>query len=141
TFVKQTPGAIGYVEYAYAKQNALAFAQLKNHDGAFVSPNAAAFAAAAVGADWTKAPGNYLLLLDQPGAISWPITGATFILVHRQPKDAARARAVISFFDWAYANGDDAATALDYVPLPDAVKALVRGQWATELRAGDGSAI
>jgi phosphate transport system substrate-binding protein len=129
-FVKQTAGAIGYVEYAYARQNQMAYADLQNRDGDFVAPTAASFAAAASGADWTKAPGNYLLLLDQPGAQAWPITGATFILIYRQPSDPAKARAVLQFFDWAYRTGDQAAASLDYVPLPEQVKGLVRGQWA-----------
>jgi phosphate transport system substrate-binding protein len=128
--VKQTPGAIGYVEYAYAKQNSMTYALLKNASGAFVAPTAANFAAAAAGADWTKAPGFYLLLLNQPGADAWPITGATFILMHRAQTDAATARQVLGFFDWTYQNGDSQAQALDYVPLPDQVKALVRQSWA-----------
>ena len=129
-FVKQTAGAIGYVEFAYARQNNMAYADMQNGDGAFVAPTAQAFAAAASGADWSKAPGNYLLLLNQPGAGAWPITGATFILVYKQQSDAAKGRAVLSFFDWAYKNGDAAASSLDYVALPDQVKTLVRGQWA-----------
>jgi phosphate transport system substrate-binding protein len=107
----------------------MTYADLQNHDGGFVSPTAAAFAAAASGADWTKAPGNYLLLIDEPGAQTWPITGATFILMHKQQDDAARGKAVLSFFDWAYKNGDAAASELNYVPLPQAVKDLVRKQW------------
>jgi phosphate transport system substrate-binding protein len=129
-FVKQTPGAIGYVEYAYAKQNGMTYALLQNASGAYVAPTAANFAAAAAGADWTKAPGFYLLLLNQPGANAWPITGATFILVHRQQTDAAAGHGVLSFFDTAYRSGDGQAQALDYVPLPDPVKALVRQSWA-----------
>jgi phosphate transport system substrate-binding protein len=129
-FVKQTPGAIGYVEYAYAKQNNMTYAQLQNASGAFVAPTAANFAAAAAGADWAKAPGFYLLLLNQPGQNAWPITGATFILVHRQQTDPSQGRAVLSFFDWAYKNGDAQAQALDYVPLPDSVKTLVRQSWS-----------
>ncbi|MFC3069315.1 phosphate ABC transporter substrate-binding protein PstS [Phenylobacterium soli] len=128
--VKQTPGAIGYVEYAYAKQNGMTYALLQNASGAFVAPTAANFAAAAAGADWTKAPGFYLLLLNQPGKDAWPITGATFILMHRQQSDAATAKAVLSFYDWAFKNGDAQAQALDYVPLPDAVKTLVRQSWS-----------
>ena len=84
----------------------------------------------AAGADWTKAPGFYLLLLNQPGANAWPITGATFILMHRSQTDAATARAVLTFFDWAYKNGDAQAKQLDYVPLPDSVKTLIRQSWA-----------
>ena len=140
-FVKQTLGSIGYVEYAYAKQNALAFVQLKNKDGAFVSPTADAFAAAAAGADWTKAPGNYLLLLDQPGAASWPITGATFILIYKQPAHSAETKATLGFFDWAYKHGDAAATSLDYIALPAAVKDMVRKQWAAQIKDPSGAAV
>ena len=129
-FVKQTAGSIGYVEFAYARQNAMVYADMQSHDGAFVAPTAQTFAAAAAGADWTKAPGNYLLLLNQPGANAWPITGATFILVYKQQSDAAKGKAVLAFFDWAYKNGDASASSLDYVPLPDAVKTMVRGQWS-----------
>jgi phosphate transport system substrate-binding protein len=139
-FVKQTPGAIGYVEYAYVKQNNLPFAQLQNHDGQFVTPAAPAFAAAASGADWTKAPGNYLLLIDQPGAQAWPITGATFILLHKQQAKPAEGKAVLAFFDWAYKNGDAAASSLDYVPLPGQVKDLVRKQWA-DIKGADGQPV
>jgi phosphate transport system substrate-binding protein len=139
-FVRQTPGAIGYVEYAFATQNKLTFTSLQNKDGAFVAPTAAAFAAAAGGADWTKAPGNYLVLIDQAGAGAWPITGATFILVHRQQADAAKAKSVLAFFDWAYKNGDAAASQLDYVPLPAAVKDLVRKQWA-DIKTADGKPV
>ena len=129
-FVKQTAGSIGYVEYAYAAQNGMAYADLQAHDGAYVAPTAEGFAAAAAGADWSKAPGNYLLLLNQPGASAWPITGATFILLYRQQSDAAKAKAALSFFDWAYRTGDGAASSLNYVPLPAEVKDLVRKQWS-----------
>jgi phosphate transport system substrate-binding protein len=139
-FVKQTPGAIGYVEYAYVKQNNLPFAALQNHDGAFVAPDAGAFAAAAAGADWTKATGNYLLLIDQPGAQAWPITGATFILLHKQQAKPSEGKAVLAFFDWAYKNGDAAADALAYVPVPAEVKDLVRKQWA-DIKGPDGQPV
>jgi len=139
-FVKQTPGAIGYVEYAYAKQNTLPYANLQNHDGQFVAPTAQAFAAAAAGADWTKAPGNYLVLIDQPGAQAWPITGATFILLHKQQARPEDAKAVLSFFDWAYRTGDAAAGQLDYVPMPAAVKEMVRRQWA-DIKGADGKPV
>ncbi len=139
-FVKQTTGAIGYVEYAFAKQNGMTYADLQNHDGKTVAPTAEAFAAAATGADWTKAPGNYLLLLDQPGPSAWPITGATFVLVYRQQADAAKGKAVLGFYDWAYKNGDADASALDYVPLPVAVKAMVRAQWA-DIKGPDGKPV
>jgi phosphate transport system substrate-binding protein len=139
-FVKQTAGSIGYVEFAYAKQNKMVYADMQNHDGMFVEPTAQNFAAAASGADWSKAPGNYLLLLNQPGANAWPITGATFILVYKQQADAAKGKSVLAFFDWAYKNGDAAASSLDYVPLPDPVKTLVRGQWA-DVKGPDGKPV
>jgi len=129
-FVKQTPGAIGYVEYAYAKQNAMTYALMQNKVGKFVPPTAENFEAAAAGAKWASAPGFYLLLLDQPGANAWPITGATFILVHTKQADAAKGKEVLSFFDWAYKNGDAAADQLDYVPLPAPVKDLIRKSWS-----------
>ena len=129
-FVKQTPGAIGYVEYAYAKQNGMTYTLLQNKAGKFVSPTAENFAAAAAGAKWQSAPGFYLLLLDQAAPDAWPITGATFILVHKQQADAAKGAEVLKFFDWAYKNGDGAAGQLDYVPLPASVKDLIRRSWS-----------
>jgi phosphate transport system substrate-binding protein len=140
-YVKNTSGAIGYVEFSYAAQTRLTYADLQTHDGAFVAPTAAAFAAATAGADWSKAPGNYLLLIDQPGAQSWPITGATFILVHKQQTDAAKGKAVLTFFDWAYKNGDEAASQLDFVPLPGTVKDMVRKQWADNIKGPDGAPV
>ena len=128
-FVKQTEGAIGYVEYAYAKQNHMTFALMQNKAGKFVTPDAANFRAAAANAKWSAAPGFYLLLLDQPGADAWPITAATFILVHAKQDDAAKGREVLNFFDWCYKNGDAAAANLDYVPLPADVKTLIRVSW------------
>jgi phosphate transport system substrate-binding protein len=135
-FVKQTPGAIGYVEYAYAKQNNATFALLQNRAGQWPMPVVASFAAAASGADWAHAPGNYMLLLDQPGANSWPITAATFILVYKNQANAATGAGVLKFFDWAYKNGDALAGKLDYVPMPPAVEALVRKQWLTNVTSG-----
>ena len=140
-FVKQTFGSIGYVEYAYAKQNHLTYAQLQAHDGAYVEPTAANFVAAASHADWAHAPGYYLLLLDQPGAKSWPITAATFILVYKQQTSAADGAAVLKFFDWAYKNGDGLAVGLDYVPLPAPLKAMVRKSWASEVKGPDGKPV
>jgi phosphate transport system substrate-binding protein len=137
-FVRQTAGSVGYVEYAYAKQNGLAWASLKNAAGTMAAPSAASFAAAAAGADWANAPGNYLLLIDQPGPESWPITGVTFILVPKAQKDAAKGKAVLAFFDWAYRQGDAQAAALDFVPMPEAVKGRVRAQWASEIAGSDG---
>ena len=140
-FVKQTIGSIGYVEYAYAKQNKATYALVQNKDGQYPAPIAADFAAAAAHADWTKAPGNYLLLLDQPGAKSWPITGATFILVYKKQDNAAQGADVLKFFDWAYKNGDAAAGALDYVPMPAAVKTMMRKQWASMIKGPDGKPV
>ena len=129
-FVKQTPGSIGYVEYAYAKQNTMTYALMQDKAGQFIAPTAANFKAAAANAKWASAPGFYLLLLDQPGANAWPITGATFILVHAKQADAAKGAEVLKFFDWAYKNGDAAADQLDYVPLPANVKDLIRKSWS-----------
>jgi phosphate transport system substrate-binding protein len=119
----------------------MTYALMQNHDGKFVPPTAAAFAASASGADWSKAQGNYLLLIDQPGANSWPISGATFILMHTKQDKPENAKQVLAFFDWAYKNGDPAAQQLDYVPLPANVKAMMRKQWASEIKADDGKAI
>ena len=127
--VRQTPGAIGYVEYAYAKQNRMTYVQLQNKAGHWVEPTAANFTAAAAGAKWSSAPGFYLLLLDQPAANAWPITGATFILVHAKQSNPSAGHEVLQFFDWAYKNGDGAAASLDYVTLPEPVKNLVRTSW------------
>ena len=130
----QTDGAIGYVEYAYAKQNKMAYAQLKNHDGKTVAPNAESFQAAAGSADWAHAPGYFLILTDQPGAGSWPITGASFILVYGTPPDPAATGAALKFFDWAYKNGAPMAAELDYVPLPKALIEQIRATWKAEIK-------
>jgi phosphate transport system substrate-binding protein len=135
-FVKQTIGSIGYVEYAYAKQNHATYALVQNKAGQYPAPDAANFAAAAAGANWAKAPGNYLLLLDQPGPQAWPITGATFILVYKNQPNAAAGEGVLKFFDWAYRGGDNLALGLDYVPLPAPVKALIRKQWVSQVTSG-----
>ena len=137
-FVKQTVGSIGYVEYAFAKQNKLSFVQLKNKSGQFVNPDDVNFRAAAAGADWSRAPGFYLLLLDKPGAASWPITGATFILIPRNPGKPAQAGEALKFFDWAFKNGDARAIKLDYVPLPGPTKDLIRRSWKSVKGAGFG---
>jgi phosphate transport system substrate-binding protein len=139
--VQQTVGAIGYVEYVYARQANLAYVQLQNHDGAFVAPAAGAFAAAAAGADWGKSVGADVELLDRPGAGAWPITGATFIVLYKQPAQPEKTRQVLAFFDWAYAHGDAAATSLDFVPLPQAVKDLVRKQWKATIKDAGGQPV
>lgn len=137
-FVQRLPNSIGYVEYAYAKQNKMSHVQMRNRDGAYVNPSDDAFKAAAAGADWAKS--FYQILTEQPGAAAWPITGATFILMHKSQDKPASAAAVLKFFDWAYVNGDKAADELDYVPLPAAVKDVVRKQWG-EIKDASGKPI
>jgi phosphate transport system substrate-binding protein len=130
----QTQGAIGYVEYAYAKQNKMANAQMVNKSGKVVAPKAEAFQAAAASADWKNAAGYYLILTDQPGAASWPITGASFILIHAEPADPAAAAEALKFFNWSYKNGADMASQLDYVPLPKALIEQVRATWKSQIK-------
>jgi phosphate transport system substrate-binding protein len=130
----QTGGAIGYVEYAYAKQNKMASAQMINKAGKAVAPKAEAFQAAASNADWSHAPGYYLILTDQPGAASWPITGASFILMYREPADEAAAAEALKFFDWAYKNGSGMAAELDYVPLPEMLIKNIRVTWKSSIK-------
>jgi phosphate transport system substrate-binding protein len=138
--IARTGGAIGYVEYAYVKQNKLTYAKMKNHDGKLVQPEIKSFQAAAANADWGKAPGYYLILVDQPGAESWPITGASFILMHKQVKDAADAQIALKFFAWAYDKGDRMAEELDYVPIPDNVVRMVEQTWSSSIMA-NGKAV
>ena len=139
-FVTRLPNSIGYVEYAYAKQNKMAHVLLKNAAGNFVAPSDDAFKAAAAGADWTKS--FYQILTEQPGKDSWPITAATYILMHKAQDKPASASASLKFFDWAYsAAGDKMADELDYVPLPGSVKELIRKLWADNLKDGAGKAI
>ncbi len=137
-FVQRLPGAIGYVEYAYVKQNKMTYALLKNQAGNFVAPDDLNFKAAAAGADWNKT--FFQVLTDQPGKDAWPLTGATYILMHKTPEKPANAAAALKFFDWAYANGDAMATELEYVALPAPVKTLVRKQW-TAIKSADGKAL
>ncbi len=128
--VKQTIGSIGYVEYAYVVQNKLTYAKLINSAGKAVAPLQAAFAAAAASADWANAPGFEVILTNAPGADAWPVAGATFILMYKKPKDSAASLEALKFFDWCYANGDDMASELDYVPLPDTLVALIKKHWS-----------
>ena len=132
----QTDGAIGYVEYAYAKQNKMSFTSLTNKSGGVVSPNAESFQAAAANADWSKADSYYLILTDQAGGKSWPITGASFILVYRQPSDPVQVGEALKFFAWAYKDGAAMASELDYVPLPAALVEQVKKTWRTDISAG-----
>ena len=137
-FVGKLPNAIGYVEYAYVKQNKMTYAQLKNRDGNFVAPDDVNFKAAAANADWAKT--FYQVLTDQPGKDSWPLTGATFIMMHKVQDKPVSATNVLKFFDWAYAHGDKMAEELEYVPLPASVKDLVRKQWG-EIKDSAGKPI
>lgn len=140
-YVGQLKNSIGYVEYAYAKQNKLAWTQLMNQAGKFVQPEQTAFAAAAANADWKSAPGMGVVLTNEPGDASWPVTAATFILVHKVQDRPAQGKAVLEFFDWAWKNGAKSAAALDYVPLPDAVTDQIRALWKSEIKAADGKAV
>lgn len=140
-FVQRLNGSIGYVEYAYALQNKMNYALVKNLDGDFVAPDTKTFAAAAAGAQWDKAPGMYLILTDQPGKTTWPISGATFILMYKSQDNADRAREVLKFFDWAYANGGELATSLDYVPLPNSVVKTIETNWKMQIKDKSGKAV
>ena len=141
SFVQRLKNSIGYVEYAYAKQNHLAYTLLQNREGHFVRPYDKAFQAAAAGADWKHSPGFYEILTDEPGKDSWPITGATFILMHKTQSDAATAKEVLKFFDWAYANGDAMALSLDYIPMPDSVVALIHDEWKQKINDTSGKSV
>jgi phosphate transport system substrate-binding protein len=136
--VAQTKGALGYVEYAYAKQNKMTTVDMLNKDGKVVSPKAESFQAAAANADWDHAPSFYVILTDQPGAGSWPIAGATFILIHKQPQDPAAAAEALKFFSWAYAKGGKMAEDLDYVPMPSNVVTTIQNVWTKEIKDATG---
>jgi phosphate transport system substrate-binding protein len=131
-FVQRLPNSIGYVEYAYVKQNKMTYTLLRNQAGTFVAPDDANFKAAAAGADWSKT--FYQILTEQPGKDAWPLTGATFILMYKTPEKAASAASALKFFDWAFTSGDAMAAELEYVALPGSVKDLVRKQWG-EIKA------
>jgi phosphate transport system substrate-binding protein len=136
--VQRIKNSIGYVEYAYAKKNKMLYTQLKNKDGQWVSPDDLNFKAAAAGAEWSKTPGFGVVLTDQPGKASWPITGASFILMHKTQADAAKGREVIKFFAWAYKNGAAMADELDYIVMPPAVVKLVEDSWKANLKDAAG---
>ena len=141
SYVQRIKNSIGYVEYAFAMQNKMNCVQLKNREGQFVKPNDSSFKAAAANAHWDKAPGFYELLTDEPGKESWPITGATFILMHKVQDKPEIGAAVLKFFDWAFGNGGKMAEALDYVPLPDKLQQLVRAAWKDQIKDVDGKAL
>ncbi len=137
-FVQRLDNSIGYVEYAYAKQNKMSYVLLGNREGHFVEPMDVNFKAAAAGADWSRT--FYQLLTDEPGKQAWPITGATFILMHKVQDRPAQGAAALKFFDWAYGHGDQMAADLDYVPMPASVKEAVHKQWQ-EIKSADGKSV
>ena len=137
-FVQRLPNSIGYVEYAYAKQNKMTYPLLQNASGDFVAPDDTSFKAAAAVADWSKS--FYQILTNQPGKDAWPITGATFIVMHTKQDKPKEAAAALRFFDWAYKNGDQVALELDYVPMPDSVKTAIRQQWS-KITDGSGAPV
>src|SRR5580704_3382953 len=133
--ISQTKDSIGYVEYAYAKQNKLIYAAMVNKAGKTVQPTVASFQAAASNADWAKAPGYYVILTDQPGEKSWPVTASTFILMHKEPVDKAASAEAIKFFKWAFSKGDRMAEELDYIPMPANVVPLIEKTWSADIKS------
>ncbi len=140
-YVQRIKGSIGYVEYAYAKKNGMGYSQMQNRAGQLVQPDEETFAAAASNARWDKAPGFYELLTDQPGAKSWPMTAASFILLHKVPPDPAKTAAVLAFFDWAFKSGGSMASELDYVAMPASVVKLIENAWRTQIKTANGEAV
>lgn len=140
-YVRQLKNSIGYVEYAYAKQNNLSWSQMQNVDGKFVQPSQESFAAAAANADWSSVPGMGVVLTNEPGADSWPVTSASFILMHKSQGKPENGKAVLEFFDWAFKNGGKMAAELDYVPMPESVTAKIAEGWKSEIKTVDGAVI
>ncbi|CBW74380.1 Phosphate-binding protein [Mycetohabitans rhizoxinica HKI 454] len=138
-FVQRLPGSIGYVEWAYAKQNHMTFTALKNQTGTVVEPKTETFKAAAAGADWKKS--FYQILTNQPGKQAWPVVGATFVLLHTAQDKPAQGKETLKFFDWAFKNGTQAATELDYISLPESVVSEIRTQWKSKVKDGAGKAL
>jgi phosphate transport system substrate-binding protein len=136
--VAHTKGSVGYVEYAYALQNKLTYARMVNKAGKTVAPTAGAFQAAAANADWKSKPGYGVILANQPGEQSWPMTAATWILIYKKPSDPAATGAALTFFAWAYKNGDAMAQSLDYVPMPDSVVKDIEQYWKREIKDAKG---
>ena len=141
SYVQRINGAIGYVEYAYAKQNKLSYGAMKNKDGQYVLPDDDTFKSAAAGADWAKTPGMGVILTDQAGAKTWPITSASFILMHKAQDKPEMAKEVLKFFDWSYKNGAAMAADLDYVPMPDPVVKLIQAEWKAKIKDTSGKAL
>lgn len=141
SYVQRVKGSIGYVEFAYAKQNGLPFVMMQNREGEFVKPGIESFQSAAQYAEWDKAPGLYEILTNEAGKGTWPIAGATFILMHKAQDKPENAKEVLKFFDWGYNNGDKMAKSLDYVPMPPAVIKIIENSWKANIKAKDGSAV
>ncbi len=141
SYVKRIKGAIGYVEYAYALQNHMAHTLLRNRSGAFVAPTAANFQAAAANAEWAKVRHYYMILTDEPGKNSWPITGASFIIIYKRAEHPENTRAVLKFFDWAFHHGQKMAEELDYVPMPEKVVKMIETTWRDTVRTKDGKPV
>jgi len=139
--VQRIKNSIGYVEYAYVKKNKMTYALVKNLDGHFAEPDDETFKAAAAGADWAKTPGMGVILTNQPGKATWPISSASFILMHKAQADAAKAKEVLKFFDWSFKNGGAMATELDYVALPPAVTKLIEDGWKAQIKDASAKAI
>ena len=140
-FLKQIKNSIGYVEAAYVKQNNMNYVQLQNRDGAYVIPSEDSFKAAAANTQWNKDAGFYEILTNKPGENSWPITGATFVLMHQSQEKPAQAFEVLKFFEWAYAHGDEMALELDYIPMPDNIVKLIEESWKTRIKGKNGQLI
>ncbi len=140
-YVQRIKGSIGYVEYAYAKKNKMAYGAVQNKDGQFVQPDDTAFQAAAAGADWKSVPGFGAILTDQPGKASWPITGASFILVHTNPEKPQNVAEVLKFFDWSFRNGQKMAVELDYVPIPETLAKVIADAWKSQIKDATGKSL
>lgn len=138
-FVQRLPGAIGYVEWAYAKQNKMTYVGMKNSAGTVVEPETKTFKAAAAGADWSKS--FYQILTNEQGKDAWPIVGATFVLLHSTQDKAAQGTETLKFFDWAFKNGNQAANELDYISLPESVVAEIRSQWKAKVKDASGKPV
>jgi phosphate transport system substrate-binding protein len=141
SYVQKITGSIGYVEYAYAKQNKLDFSQMRNKDGQYVLPGDDSFKAAAANADWARTPGMGVILTEQAGKNAWPIAGASFILMHARQDKPDNGREVLKFFDWAFKNGAKMADELDYVPMPEAVVRQIQSEWKTKIKDAAGKPI
>jgi len=140
-YVQRIKGSIGYVEYAYAKKNKMAYTSIQNKEGQFVQPEDASFQAAAAYADWKNAPGFYQILTNQPGKTTWPISGASFILMHTKQDKPQNAAEVLKFFDWSFKNGQKMAEELDYVPLPAALISQIESSWKTQIKDASGKPV